>query len=130
MRGAVLYSPGEVRFEELAAPAIVAPTDAIIKIAQSNPSCRPSIAPSRVAGSAMLACRTASSSMGGLFFAHVHLHGGPAPVRPYLPKLIELAWVRKIDPGKKFDFTLPLEPAAEGYRAMDERRAIKTLLRV
>jgi threonine dehydrogenase-like Zn-dependent dehydrogenase len=51
-------------------------------------------------------------------------------VRRYLPKLIELAWVRKIDPGKMFDFTLPLEQVAEGYRAMDERRAIKTLLRV
>jgi threonine dehydrogenase-like Zn-dependent dehydrogenase len=64
-----------------------------------------------------------------LFFAHVHLHGGPAPVRRYLPQLMELAWSRKIDPGKVFDLTLPLEKVAEGYRAMDERRAIKTLLR-
>jgi threonine dehydrogenase-like Zn-dependent dehydrogenase len=65
-----------------------------------------------------------------LFFRHVHLHGGPAPVRRYLPKLIELIANRKIDPGKVFDLTLPLEELAEGYRAMDERRAIKTLLRV
>jgi threonine dehydrogenase-like Zn-dependent dehydrogenase len=65
-----------------------------------------------------------------LFFAHVHLHGGPAPVRRYLPRLIELIESRKIDPGKVFDLTLPLESVAEGYRAMDERRAIKTLLRV
>jgi threonine dehydrogenase-like Zn-dependent dehydrogenase len=65
-----------------------------------------------------------------LFFRHVHLHGGPAPVRRYLPKLIELIAARKIDPGKVFDLTLPLEQVAEGYRAMDERRAIKTLLRV
>src|SRR4051794_8015330 len=64
-----------------------------------------------------------------LFFAHVHLHGGPAPVRRYLPKLIDLVLDRKIDPGKVFDMTLPLERVAEGYRAMDERRAIKTLLR-
>jgi threonine dehydrogenase-like Zn-dependent dehydrogenase len=64
-----------------------------------------------------------------LFFSHVHLHGGPAPVRRYLPRLIELVSSRKIDPGKVFDLTLPLEKAAEGYRAMDERRAIKTLLR-
>jgi len=64
-----------------------------------------------------------------LFFRHVHLHGGPAPVRRYLPKLIELILARKIDPGKVFDLTLPLEQVAEGYRAMDERRAIKTLLR-
>jgi threonine dehydrogenase-like Zn-dependent dehydrogenase len=62
-----------------------------------------------------------------LFFAHVHLHGGPAPVRRFLPNLIEQVWDRKINPGKVFD--LPLDQVAEGYRAMDERRAIKTLLR-
>src|ERR1700710_750968 len=64
---------------------------------------------------------------GELFFAHVHLHGGPAPVRRYLPHLIELVLDRRIDPGKVFDLTLPLDRVAEGYRAMDERRAIKTL---
>jgi threonine dehydrogenase-like Zn-dependent dehydrogenase len=63
------------------------------------------------------------------FFSHVHLHGGPAPVRRFLPELINLIWSRKINPGKVFDLTLPLEQVAEGYRAMDERRAIKTLLR-
>jgi threonine dehydrogenase-like Zn-dependent dehydrogenase len=63
-----------------------------------------------------------------LFFRHVHLHGGPAPVRRYLPDLIELIWSRKIEPGKVFDLTLPLDKVADGYRAMDERRAIKTLL--
>ena len=64
-----------------------------------------------------------------LFYAHVHLHGGPAPVRRYLPDLIKLVWNKKINPGKVFDLTLPLDRVAEGYRAMDERRAIKTLLR-
>src|SRR6266498_1270381 len=64
-----------------------------------------------------------------LFFAHVHLHGGPAPVRRYLPELMDLVWKRKINPGKVFDLTLPLDQVAEGYRAMDERRAIKALLR-
>ncbi|MEX5219585.1 MAG: zinc-dependent alcohol dehydrogenase family protein [Nitrospira sp.] len=64
-----------------------------------------------------------------LFFSHVHLHGGAAPVRRYLPKLIELVLNGTINPGKVFDLTLPLDQVAEGYRAMDERRAIKTLLR-
>ena len=64
-----------------------------------------------------------------LFFAEVHLLGGPAPVRRFLPELIDLIWNRKINPGRVFDLELPLEQAAEGYRAMDERRAIKTLLR-
>jgi threonine dehydrogenase-like Zn-dependent dehydrogenase len=63
-----------------------------------------------------------------LFFSEVHLLGGPAPVRRFLPDLIDLIWNRKIDPGKVFDLRLPLEEVAEGYRAMDERRAIKTLL--
>src|SRR2546426_3713027 len=63
-----------------------------------------------------------------LFFAHVHLHGGPAPVRRYLPELIKLVLDGKINPGKVFDLTLPLDQVAEGYRAMDERRAIKAIL--
>lgn len=65
---------------------------------------------------------------GELFFSGVHLHGGPAPVRRFLPKLIELIGNGTIDPGRVFDHTVPLADAADGYRAMDERRAIKTLL--
>ena len=65
-----------------------------------------------------------------LFFRHVRLLGGPAPVRRYLPRLIDLVLNGTINPGKVFDLTLPLASVAEGYRAMDERRAIKTLLRV
>jgi threonine dehydrogenase-like Zn-dependent dehydrogenase len=63
-----------------------------------------------------------------LFFSGVHLHGGPAPVRRFLPELIDLIWRREISPGKVFDLTLPLDEAADGYRAMDERRATKVLL--
>jgi threonine dehydrogenase-like Zn-dependent dehydrogenase len=63
-----------------------------------------------------------------LFFADIHLHGGPAPVRRFLPNLVQLIWDREIEPGRVFDLTLPLEQAAEGYEAMDERRAIKVLL--
>ena len=64
-----------------------------------------------------------------LFYSHVALRGGPAPVRRFLPDLIERVLAGRINPGKVFDLTLPLDQAAEGYRAMDERRAIKTLLR-
>jgi threonine dehydrogenase-like Zn-dependent dehydrogenase len=64
-----------------------------------------------------------------LFYSHVHLHGGPAPVRRFLPELIDSIWNRQIDPGKVFDLELPLEQAAEGYDAMNQRRAIKVLLR-
>jgi threonine dehydrogenase-like Zn-dependent dehydrogenase len=64
-----------------------------------------------------------------LFFSHIHLHGGPAPVRRFLPELIDLVWNGSIKPGKVFDLTLPLDQVADAYRAMDQRRAIKALLR-
>lgn len=64
-----------------------------------------------------------------LFFSHVGLRGGPAPVRRYLPGLVDLVVSGRIDPGKVFDLTLPLDQVADGYRAMDDRRAIKALLK-
>ena len=62
--------------------------------------------------------RTASPSRAPIFFRHVHLHGG-----------IDLILEDKIQPGKVFDTTMPLDRVADAYRAMDERRAIKVLLR-
>jgi threonine dehydrogenase-like Zn-dependent dehydrogenase len=64
-----------------------------------------------------------------LFVSGINLHGGPAPVRRFLPELIDLIWNRRIDPGKVFDLELPLDQAAAGYEAMDTRQAIKVLLR-
>ncbi|MFV0283573.1 MAG: zinc-dependent alcohol dehydrogenase family protein [Castellaniella sp.] len=64
-----------------------------------------------------------------LFGAQIGMLGGPAPVRRFLPHLLDLIVQRKIDPGKVFDLALPIADVAEGYRAMDERRAIKVLLR-
>jgi threonine dehydrogenase-like Zn-dependent dehydrogenase len=64
-----------------------------------------------------------------LFYSHVHLHGGPAPVRRFLPDLMDRIWNRSIRPGRVFDLELPLEETAAGYRAMDTRQAIKVLLR-
>lgn len=64
-----------------------------------------------------------------IFFSQTGMLGGPAPVRRFLPKLLELILTRQINPGKVFDLELPMHDVAEGYRAMDERRAIKVLLR-
>ena len=64
-----------------------------------------------------------------LFWSLAHVHGGPAPVRRFLPELVDLIWNRQIDPGKVFDLALPLDQAAAGYRAMDDRDAVKVLLR-
>jgi threonine dehydrogenase-like Zn-dependent dehydrogenase len=63
-----------------------------------------------------------------LFLSGIHLHGGPAPVRRFLPELIDAIMADEIDPGAVFDQTLPFDEAAEGYRAMDERRAVKVML--
>ncbi|HEY6632728.1 MAG TPA: zinc-dependent alcohol dehydrogenase family protein [Rhizobiaceae bacterium] len=65
-----------------------------------------------------------------LFFQQKNMLGGPAPVRRFLPHLIDLIMTRKINPGKVFDLEVPLADVAEAYKAMDDRRAIKTLLRV
>jgi threonine dehydrogenase-like Zn-dependent dehydrogenase len=64
-----------------------------------------------------------------LFWSLAHVHGGPAPVRRFLPELIDLIWNRRINPGKVCDLELPLDEAAAAYRAMDQREAIKVLLR-
>jgi threonine dehydrogenase-like Zn-dependent dehydrogenase len=63
-----------------------------------------------------------------LFSSHVGLLGGPAPVRQFLPDLIDRVLTGKINPGKVFDMTLPLDQVADAYRAMDERRSIKVFL--
>lgn len=63
-----------------------------------------------------------------IFEKNIALAGGMAPVRRYLPELLGLVLEGTIDPGRVFDLTLPLDQVAEGYRAMDERRAIKVLL--
>ena len=104
--------------------------DSVIEAVGTQESMRQAIRSTRPGGHVGYVGVTHDVELPGeeVFFSHVHLHGGPAPVRRFLPELIDLIWNREIDPGKVFDLTLPLEGVAEGYRAMDERRAIKTLL--
>ena len=71
-----------------------------------------------------------SLDMGRMFGAEVHMFGGPAAVRKYLPTMIDLIYRGEINPGAVFDLVLPLEQAAEGYAAMDERRATKVMLTI
>lgn len=63
------------------------------------------------------------------FWKNIGIKGGPANCRAYLPHLLELVLARKINPGIVFDLELPLSEIAEAYAAMDERRAIKSLVR-
>ncbi|MEP9365122.1 zinc-dependent alcohol dehydrogenase family protein [Nocardioides sp. CN2-186] len=63
-----------------------------------------------------------------MFVKNIGLAGGMAPTRKYIPELLDLVLSGKADPGKVFDLTLPLDQVAEGYQAMDERRAVKVLL--
>jgi threonine dehydrogenase-like Zn-dependent dehydrogenase len=63
-----------------------------------------------------------------MFAKNVGLAGGIAPVRRYLPELLDLVTSGAVNPGLVFDSVLPLSEVAAGYRAMDERTAIKVLL--
>jgi threonine dehydrogenase-like Zn-dependent dehydrogenase len=104
--------------------------DAVLECVGTPPSMMQAIRSARPGGHVgSSAPRTESRLMAPeLFYTHVHLHGGPAPVRRFLPELIALVWEKKIHPGRLFDLDLPLDQVVEGYRAMDERRAIKALL--
>lgn len=105
--------------------------DAALECVGTQDSMRQAIQSTRPGGSVAYVGVPHGVTLDGadVFYRHVRLHGGPAPVRRYLPKLINLVFTGAINPAKVFDLTLPLEQVAEGYRAMDERRAIKTLLR-
>jgi threonine dehydrogenase-like Zn-dependent dehydrogenase len=63
-----------------------------------------------------------------MFGSNVGVRGGIAPVRAYLEELAPEVWSGAIQPGRVFDLVLPLDQVAEGYAAMDERRAVKTML--
>ncbi len=141
VKGTILYGTRDVRFEDRPDPRIVEPTDAILCISAAC-VCGSDLWPDRgiapVTGPTPMGHEyvgivgvTHGVELSGmdLFWSTVHLHGGPAPVRRYLPDLIDRIWNGKISPGKVFDLTLPLDRVAEGSRAMDERRAIKALLR-
>jgi len=104
--------------------------DAVLECAGTQKSMMQAIASARPGGSVSYVGVPHGVELDGekLFFSYVHLHGGTAPVRRYLPDLIGLVWTDKIQPGKVFDLNLPLDQVAEGYRAMSQRRAIKALL--
>lgn len=65
-----------------------------------------------------------------IFFNNVGVHGGPAPSHLYAPVLFDAVMSGEINPGKVFDFTTDLEHIDKAYKAMDERRAIKSLIKV
>jgi threonine dehydrogenase-like Zn-dependent dehydrogenase len=64
-----------------------------------------------------------------MFNSNVGVRGGVAPVRNYVEELLPEVWDGRLQPGAVFDLELPLAEVAEAYAAMDERRAIKVLLR-
>lgn len=106
--------------------------DAVLECVGTNESMHQAINAARPGGSIGFVGVPHGVELKGefLFFSQKNLLGGPAPVRRFMPHLIDLVLNRKINPGKVFDQVLPIADVAEGYRAMDERRAIKTLLRV
>jgi threonine dehydrogenase-like Zn-dependent dehydrogenase len=65
-----------------------------------------------------------------MFYRNKGVQGGPAPARAYIPELLDDTLEGRIRPGRVFDFSTGLEGIAEAYAAMDERRAIKSLLEI
>jgi len=106
--------------------------DAVLECVGTNESMHQAINAARPGGSIGFVGVPHGVELSGeyLFFSQKNLLGGPAPVPRFLPHLMDLVLTRKINPGKVFDLELPIADVAEGYRAMDERRAIKSLLRV
>ena len=106
--------------------------DAVLECVGTNESMHQAINAARPGGSIGFVGVPHGVELNGefLFFSQKNLLGGPAPVRRFMPHLIDLVLTGKINPGKVFDQVLPIADVAEGYKAMDERRAIKTLLRV
>ena len=62
------------------------------------------------------------------FYRNISVGGGPAPVRAYIETLLPDILEGRIQPGRVFDETIGLDDVAEGYRAMNERRALKVLV--
>ena len=67
--------------------------------------------------------------IGLMFGTNVGANGGVAPVRNYIDELLPEVLDGRLNPGRVFDLELPMTEVAEAYAAMDERRAIKVLLR-
>ncbi len=68
--------------------------------------------------------------IGEMFFRNIGVRGGAAPARAYIPELLDDVLEGRIKPGRVFDFATELDGIAEAYAAMDERRAIKSLVRI
>ena len=121
-----MAQPGEQK-EEIRTKGIGA--DSVLECVGTQESMMQAVRSTRPGGSIGYVGVPHGAQLDGEQFTLVRLHGGPAPVRRYLPDLIKLVLERTIDPGKVFDLVLPLHQVAEGYRGMDERSAIKALLR-
>ncbi len=108
MRATMIYGPGDIRLEEVGNEVTSGqPGDFVGYVGVP-------------AGGPELPIRQ-------LFGDNINIAGGVAPVRTYLPDLLDD--VLSINPGRVFDLELPLDEVAEAYAALDERRAIKVLLR-
>lgn len=63
-----------------------------------------------------------------MFDRNIALRGGVAPVRTYIPELLPDVLDGTIDPSPVFDLTVGLEGVPDGYKAMDERTALKVMV--
>jgi hypothetical protein len=128
----VLEERGEAAVEAVKQVTGGIGVDAALECVGTNEAIHTALAISRagaIVGNVGLPHQVELSAL-GMFVRNVGVHGGPAPVRAYVPELMEEVLAGRINPGRVFDFETTLDGVAEAYAAMDERRAIKSLLRV
>ena len=116
MRAVVMHEPGNVTVEELTDGL---GADGVVEAVGNEASFDQALGCVRPGGhlSFVGVPHGVSLDMDRMFFAEVHMFGGPAAVRKYLPTMIDLIYRGEINPGAVFDLVLPLEQASEGYAA-------------
>ena len=140
MRAAIFKGPGAVEVGERPDPVIQEPTDAVVRVVLGcvcgsdlwyyrgdSPHAVGSIGHEFIG---VVEQTGAEVPFSETFFRNVGWRGGPAPARIYIPESLGDVLDGVINPGRVFDYKTSLDDIADAYRAMDERRAIKSLIRI
>ena len=115
-----MYAAGDVRVETVPDARVIEPTDALVAVSIA----RPGGAVGRVGVPQDEMIPAAQPS----FYNNVQIAGGPAPVRAYIEELLPDILAGRVEPGRVFDRVTNLDGVPDGYRAMNDREAIKVMI--
>ena len=128
----IITARGDEAVKELMALTNNIGADAVLECVgtkQANDTCFAIARPGAIVGRVGLPHEVEINAL-GTFFRNVGMRGGPAPTRAYIDKLLDAVLNGEINPGKVFDFTTDIDGIPQAYKEMDERRAIKSLIKV